>query len=374
MSVDAWIQYRRDLHKIPEIGFEEYETQRYLMRMLNEFGLRPEPVAGTGVRAVLDTRRPGPTLAFRADMDGLLVEEQNKADYVSQHPGKMHACGHDFHMACLLGLADALTQEKDKLCGRVVFFFQPAEEGLHGSQRIIESGALNDPKPDAIIGLHIWDLPVGTIGLKPGALMAAPAFFELTIKGIGGHGAEPFKCKNPITAAAHLISAFDSLANSMTHPLKPLVLSVCSVESGTTTNAIPETATVRGTLRTFDDALMKQVLSILSDTADRICSTFGCSVSFRPSFPHGSVHNNPTLAAWAKQVLQDEFKLVEPTPSMIGEDFSDYAKVAPSLFLWLGGGKCKLHDPQNNPDERAIGYGVAALKKLAEDQLLRKED
>lgn len=374
MSLDAWIQYRRDLHKIPEIGFEEYETQRYIMRMLNAFGLMPEPVAGTGVRAVLDTRRPGPTIAFRADMDGLLVAEQNKTDYVSQHPGKMHACGHDFHMACLLGLADSLMQEKDKLCGRVVFFFQPAEEALHGSKKIIDSGALKDPKPDAIIGLHIWDLPVGTIGLKSGALMAAPAFFEVTIQGQGGHGAEPFKCKNPITAAAHLITAFDSLANSFTHPLKPVVLSTCSVEAGTTTNVIPDTAILRGTLRTFDDELMKHVLTALASTAERICSTFGCTVSFNGKYLHGAVQNHPTLAAWAYEVLKDEFKLVEPTPSMIGEDFSDYAQVAPSLFLWLGGGKCKLHDPQNDPDERAIGYGVAALKKLAEDQLLRKDD
>jgi len=373
MSLDAWIQFRRDLHKIPELGLEEYETQRYLMRKLHEFGLIPEPIAKTGVKAVLDTRRPGPTLAFRADMDGLAVEEQNDVDYKSTHAGKMHACGHDFHMACLLGLADTLTREKENLCGKVVFFFQPAEEALCGSRDVIASGSLNDPKPDAIIGLHVWDLPLGTIGLKAGPLMAAPAFFEVTITGVGGHGAEPFKCKNPITAASQIVSAFDTLANSLTHPTKPLVVSVCSLNAGNASNVIPDTAILRGTVRTFDDELMPQVLSLLSANAERIASAFGCRTEFTTRHFHGAVHNHPALAEWAKKTLGEEFKLVEPTPSMIGEDFSNYAQIAPSLFLWVGASPCKLHDPKNSPNERAISYGVAALTRLAKDKLKREE-
>ncbi len=373
MSQDAWIQFRRDLHKIPELGFEEYETQRYLMRKLCDFGLRPEPIAGTGVKAVLDTRRPGPTLAFRADMDGLAVEEQNDVEYKSQHPGKMHACGHDFHMAAMLGLADTLTRQKENLCGKAVFFFQPAEEVLCGSSGVIESGALTDPKPDAIFGLHVWDLPLGTIGLKSGPLMAAPAFFELTVTGVGGHGAEPFKCKNPITVAAQIVNAFDSLANSLTHPTKPLVISVCSMDAGRASNVIPDTATLRGTVRTFDDEMMPQVLSLLSANAERIASAFGCRTEFTAKHFHGAVHNHPALSEWAKKTLDGEFQLVEPTPSMIGEDFSNYAQVAPSLFLWVGAAPCKLHDPKNNPDERALSYAVSALTRLAEEKLLRKE-
>ena len=372
MSLDAWIQFRRDLHKIPELGFEEYETQRYLMRKLCDFGLRPEPIAGTGVKAVLDTRRPGPTLAFRADMDALAVEEQNDVEYKSQHPGKMHACGHDFHMATLLGLADTLTREKESLCGKVVFFFQPAEEGLWGSKNVMESGALSDPKPDAIFGVHVWDLPLGTVGLKSGPLMAAPSFFELTITGVGGHGAEPFKCKNPITVAAQIVSAFDSLANSFTHPTKPLVVSVCSIEAGHTSNVIPDTAILRGTIRTFDDEMMPQILALLSANAERIASAFGCRAEFSSKPSHGAVQNDPELAAWAKETLGEEFTLVEPTPSMIGEDFSSYSQIAPSLFLWIGASPCKLHDPKNDPHERAIAVGVAALTKLTKAKLARE--
>lgn len=373
MSLDAWIQFRRDLHKIPELGGEEYETQRYLMRKLCDFGLMPEPIAKTGVKAVLDTRRPGPVLAFRADMDGLAVEEQNDVEYKSTHPGRMHACGHDFHMATLLGLADTLTREKEALCGKVVFFFQPAEEALCGSRDVIECGALNDPKPDAIFGLHVWDLPLGTAGLKSGPLMAAPAFFEVKVTGVGGHGAEPFKCKNPITVAAQIVSAFDSLANSFTHPTKPLVVSVCSLEAGHASNVIPDTAVLRGTVRTFDDDLMPQILSLLSANAERIASAFGCQTEFITHHYHGAVRNDADLAQWAKDTLGEEFPLVEPIPSMIGEDFSNYAQVAPSLFLWIGASPCKLHDPKNDPHERAIAVGVAALTKLAKAKLSRDD-
>ena len=334
------------------------------MDHLTALGLVPQAIAGTGVFARLDTGRPGPTLAFRADMDALAITEATGLPFSSRHPGVMHACGHDFHMACLLSLATLLVERRDTLCGSVLFVFQPAEEGEHGSHAVIESKLLSGA--DAIFGLHIWDLPVGAVGIKSGALMASAAFFETQIGGQGGHGAEPHKCKNPIPALAEMVAAYER--NGLTGT-PDCVLSVCAVQAGDAFNVIPSTATLRGTIRTFDDTLTDRILDLLSLRTEQIAKQYGCTAEFHVTTRHAAVKNDPALAAWATETLAPHFTTLTPIPSTVAEDFSDYHTVAPSLFLWVGGGEIKLHDPHFSPHEDALLTAIGVLLTLAENKL-----
>lgn len=361
-----WLQFRHDLHQIPELAWQEKETQAYLLKKLTALRLSPRPLAQTGVFARLETGRPGPTLAFRADMDALAVTEATGLPFSSRHPGRMHACGHDFHMACLLSLATLLTERRDTLCGTVCFLFQPAEEGGFGAQAVVESGVLEGA--DAIFGLHIWDLPLGAIGIKPGVLMASAAFFETRITGVAGHGAEPHKCKNPIPALAEMVTSYMNTGLTGT---PESVLSVCSVGAGESGNVIPAEAWLRGTIRTFDEALTDRIVSTLTERTAQVAARHGCTAAFRVTIRHAAVNNDPALAAWARDVLSPKFQTLLPAPSTIGEDFSCYQALAPSLFLWVGGGPCKLHDPHFSPNEDALLTALGALYTIAKEKLGR---
>src|SRR5690606_32170758 len=267
---------RRDLHRHPEIAFEEHRTMDVVERRLREIGLEPRTgVGGTGVVAVMDTGRPGPTVLARADMDALPVPEEKSVEYRSTTPEKMHACGHDGHTAVLLSVAEALFGRRDELAGRVVFVFQPAEEIVRGARAMLDDGALEGVKVDHVIGLHLSSNdPVGTVAVRAGPAMAATDSFRLVVKGKGGHAAYPHDCIDPIVAASQVVTALQTLVSRETEPADQSVVSITSFHAGTAYNIIPEEVELKGTLRTFDAGTRERLSARVLEVADSVCRTY----------------------------------------------------------------------------------------------------
>ena len=253
---------RRDFHQHPEIGFQEVRTASIVARELRELGLEVSTgIAETGVVAMLEGERPGPTALLRFDMDALPVTEETGAEYASLTPGVMHACGHDGHTAIGLTVARLLHAHRDELAGTVKLVFQPAEEGLGGAKRMVAEGVLANPRPDLSLALHLWnDKPFGWIGVTPGPAMAASGRFQITITGSGGHGAAPHLTHDPVVAAAQIITALQTIVSRNVRPLDSAVVSVTAIEAGDAFNVIPSTAVLKGTFRTYRpevEALLK---------------------------------------------------------------------------------------------------------------------
>ncbi|MGC8488237.1 MAG: M20 metallopeptidase family protein, partial [Clostridia bacterium] len=246
---DDLIRWRRDLHQIPELGFEEQETSRYLRDALETMGLDVEVHARTGLVAEIAGRGSGPRLALRADMDGLPLQEESGESFASRHEGRMHACGHDIHMAVLLGTAARLLKERD-FPGTVRLLFQPSEERREsGARAFIDEGLLKDI--DGIIGLHVWSpLPVGTVGMRPGPMMAAADGFTITVRGRGGHGSEPETAKDAVLIGSQIVVNLQQVVSRRVTPLEPCVVSVGTFQAGTASNIIAESARISGTVRT----------------------------------------------------------------------------------------------------------------------------
>ncbi|HEY3243832.1 MAG TPA: M20 family metallopeptidase, partial [Phycisphaerae bacterium] len=255
---DRLISIRHDLHAHPELAFEEKRTSAKVVEELRKLpGLKLETgLAGTGVVATLNAEKPGPCVALRADMDCLPVLEQNEFDYVSKHPGRMHACGHDGHTTCLLGAAMVLAQHADELPGRVKFVFQPAEEGGGGGGIMVQQGILDDV--DAAFALHGWpEAKVGTIACGAGPSLAATAEFDVLIRGKQAHAAYPQNSRDPIVTAGHIITAVQSIVARNTSPLDAVVVSICKMEAGTAYNIIPEEARLAGTIRCYSTEIQQ---------------------------------------------------------------------------------------------------------------------
>ena len=251
------IRIRRRIHQHPELAFEEHQTARMVCATLRSLGLEPEcGVAGTGVVALLKGAAPGRTVLLRADMDALPIHEQVDLPYRSQVPNRMHACGHDGHVAGLLGAAMVLGDLRSRLKGQVKLVFQPAEESGGGAARMIEQGILDNPAVDAAFGCHLWGrLPEGQVQVRPGPMMAAPDLFRFRIQGVGGHGSAPHLAVDPILLGVQAISFMQAIVSRRIDPVEPAVLSICSLHAGDSENVIPEFLEAGGTVRTFDDAL-----------------------------------------------------------------------------------------------------------------------
>jgi amidohydrolase len=274
---DQLIRWRRDFHRHPELGFEEVRTAHVIATYLQELGLEVQTGVGqTGVVATLGGGEPGPTLLLRFDMDALPIDEENDLPFASDYPGRMHACGHDGHMAIGLGVATILARRQAALPGRLKFVFQPAEEGLGGAIAMIADGVLDNPRPDLALALHLWNhMPYGQVRVTPGPAMAASSVFTLTVQGKGGHGAAPHKANDPVLAAAHIVAALQSIVSRNIDPLNSVVVTIGEFSAGTTFNVIPETAVLKGTVRSYDSDTHRLIYRRILEMAKNMSTAFG---------------------------------------------------------------------------------------------------
>lgn len=366
------VSVRRELHKIPELSFCEYKTAAFVSEYLESLGLScRKEVAGTGVVAFLDAGKKN-TLLLRADMDALPIEEQEN-EFSSTHSGVMHACGHDAHMAALLATAKCMANAKEHLKANILFVFQPGEETDGGALPMIETGILDEFHVTCAAGLHVMnDIEAGKIRVKEGALMAAPDDFDLEIKGKGGHGAYPEKCVDPIAVAAKIILEFRALSEKQE---KTNVISTCAVCAGNTYNVFPDTATLKGTVRMFDDAIRKALPKQMEEIISMACAEAGATYRFQYNFRYPPLVNDEkmaeALAIAAEKVLGEENVIRGGEPSMAGEDFAYFAKRVPSVFFHLGTGSKKsgiempLHSSDFKIDESALKVAVETYLSLA---------
>lgn len=343
-EAEPWIiDARRRLHAIPEPGFKEYKTSAFIADKLGETGLAVQTgVAGTGLVARLVTGRPGPVVMFRADMDGLPIQEETGLPFASVHDGYCHACGHDCHSAMLLGAAKILDTLSGYLAGEIRFVFQPAEESPGGAEPMIRAGVMDNPKVDYCFGQHVAaGLPAGTIGVKAGKLMASPAFFYITIHGRGGHGAMPHECVDALEIGTQVVGALQRVVSRQADPLEPTVLSVGSFHAGTAENAIAGTAKITGTIRTFSKQWADTWEHRLNTVVDGICRAMGATYELSISGSYPPLINDPEAVAIAKAAAEKIVPaghVVEPEPAMAGEDMSFYLERAKGAFVFLGTG------------------------------------
>ena len=373
-------EIRRTLHAYPEPGFEEVQTAQLIVDKLSGLGLEiATGIAGTGVVATLEGARPGKTVLVRADMDALPVTEETGAPYASRREGFMHACGHDGHVAILIGLARLLAAKRDRIAGTIKFVFQPAEEGPGGAQPMIAAGVLDHPKVDAALGFHLWNnLPVGQIGVRPGAIMAATDEIEIAVKGKGGHGAKPHLSVDAVVVAAHVVTGLQSIVSRMVNPLEPAVITIGTIHGGFRHNIIAPEVRMTGTVRTYDPALREQMPDRIERVVQGVCQALGatCSVSFNPVYP--ATLNDPAMTDLVRQaaakVVGDD-QVIDCEPSMGGEDMSYFLSAVPGCYFFLGSANPErgLDQPHHSPlfdfDESAMPIGVQVLQQAVFDYL-----
>jgi amidohydrolase len=365
------VAWRRDFHRHPEVAFQEARTSAVIREFLEGLGLPVRSAGGTGLVAVLEGMPGGKTVALRADMDALPVQEEGEKEYRSLNRGVAHACGHDGHMAMMMAAAKVLTGRKSDFSGRVVFLFQPAEERPPGgAKRMVEEGALEGV--DAVFGLHLWQqFPTGMIGVIKGPMLAQADNFSLTVKGKGGHGAMPHTAVDPILAAAQIIVNSQSIVSRNVDPLKPCVVTFGTINGGTTHNIIPAEVTMSGTLRTFDSAVQVLAERRLREIAEETAKAFGasCLVEYVTGYP--AVVNDAAMVDFASGVAQrvlGERCLWPFDPVMGGEDFAYYLQKVPGAFIFLGAGdglEFPHHHPAFDIDEKALPLGALLLTSLA---------
>ena len=377
----AW---RRDLHAHPELGFAEHRTAGMVAQVLRELGCEVRTGLGqTGVAGLLRGGLPGPTVMLRADMDALPIQEISDAPYVSTAPGAMHACGHDGHVAMALGAATLLAQHAPEMPGQVLLLFQPAEECMDGARSMIRDGALDNPRPAAAFGLHLWNtMPVGRVAVQSGPIMAAADILHITIHGRGGHGALPHEAVDAIAASGQVLSALQTIVSRNVNPQETAVLTIGMVHGGTAFNVIAETVEMEGTIRTFSPTVRETVLTRLRVLLDGVTAGMGARYELSVEESCSAVINDPTIAEIARQVavqIVGATNVVWQPPSMTSEDFSEFAQRVPACYLLLGSGNPALglaaphHNPRFDFDEDVLPIGAAllaasALKYLQEQQ------
>jgi len=358
----------------------EYQTSAYVAKQLTTLGLEVcTDIAGTGIKAVLHTGRPGPTLMYRADMDGLPVQEQTGLAWASTHPGMMHACGHDAHMAMALGTATLLSSISDHLLGNMVFVFQPAEEGPGGAQPMIRAGVLDDPEVDEAFAFHLWpDLPLGVIGIRSGPLMAAMSRFQITILGRGGHAAMPHLCVDALDVGVQVVNALQRMVSRQISPLQPAVLTVASFQAGSTFNVIPDQAQLAGTTRTFDRETWASWAGRIEQIVSGVCNSMGAEYKLDFTSGFSPLVNDSGVAERmfraAENVVPPE-QIQAPEQTMGGEDMSFFLEKVPGCYVFLGiqdSRKAALHSPCFDFDESILSQGVELASNYAFQILGRK--
>ena len=368
----AW---RHDLHAHPETAFREHRTSERVAELLAAFGMDVHRgLAGTGVVGTLRRGGGGKAIALRADLDGLPVQETTGLPYQSRVPNAMHACGHDGHMAMLLGAARDLA-ERGRFDGTVHFVFQPAEENEAGGRVMVEEGLFDRFPAEAVFGLHNWPgLDAGRFAVRPGPVMAALDLFEVKLHGRGAHGAMPHLAIDPVVAAAEMIGAFQTIVSRNVSPVEAAVVSVTQVQGGDTWNVIPEEVRLRGGARHFRPDVGRVVEEGVRRIAAGVASAFGATVEidYRPRYP--ATVNEPVATAIAARVAEDvvgrERMLPDLPPSMASEDFAFMLQARPGCYVWLGNGPADggraLHSPRYDFNDAVLPVGAAYWVRLVE--------
>lgn len=334
------IGMRRRLHRIPEVGFKEFKTQRLIMEALEEIGI-PYTTERTWVIGLIEGQHPGETVAIRADMDALPLLEPEGCSFRSEHEGMMHACGHDAHVAMALGAAKILNSMRDQLYGNVKLLFQPAEETDGGADPMVQAGAMENPHVDRVYGLHVMPhLPVGKVETRAGTLNASTDTVKLTIRGKAGHGAYPEQGSDAIVCAAQVVTALQSIVARNVSPLQSAVLTIGVIEGGTAQNIICEEVRMRGTLRTANGELRARMKQRIGDIVRNVSAAMGCTADVEILSGYAALVNNDHEADRVKRVagrlFGTENVLDKPAPSMGGEDFSFFSDCAPGAFFHIG--------------------------------------
>ncbi len=363
---DLIIKMRRDLHRIPETAYTEKKTSAYVADYLNKLELEVQTgIAQYGVVGLMKTDRPGPTLMFRADMDALPLKEDTGLHFASEHEGAMHACGHDAHMAMVLGTATVFNKIKNELKGNIKFLFQPAEEGPGGAKPMIEAGVMENPKVDYSIGCHVWpDIPEGTIGVRPGPFMAAMDRFDIKIKGSGGHGAMPHLCVDSLEVGTQVVSALQRIVSRHMDPLEPTVVTVGTFHAGTAFNIIPDEAELSGTTRTFNADTWDTWESRLEKVVRGVCESMGVDFELKYSQGYPVTINDESAAEIVRRCAEKvvgEDRFVVPQKTMGGEDFAFYLQKSKGCFFALGVGRegaVPVHNPNFDFNEDVLLLGV----------------
>ncbi len=371
------VAWRRLLHQRPELGFQEKITASMIAKKLTEWKIpHQNGIAETGIVAILEGNRPGKVLAIRADMDALPIQEVNEVPYRSQHDGKMHACGHDGHVTIALGTAYHLSRHRD-FAGTVKIIFQPAEEGPGGANPMIEAGVLKNPDVDAIVGLHLWNqLPLGKVGVRAGALMAAVETFEVTIRGKGGHGAIPQQTVDSIVVAAQVVNALQTIVSRNIDPIESAVVTVGEFQAGTACNVIADSARLSGTVRYFNPSYAGFFEQRLNQLIAGICQAHGATYVLNYESLYPPVINDGAIAdlvrSVAESVIESPLGVVPNCQTMGGEDMSYFLQAVPGCYFFLGSANAEkgLNFPHHHPrfdfDESALGMGVEMFVRCVE--------
>jgi amidohydrolase len=372
---------RRRLHANPELGFQEYETSRFVADRLRDLGLEVQTgVAKTGVVALIHGGRAGKTVMLRADMDALPIDELNDVDYRSQTAGVMHACGHDGHTAILLNAARILVERREQFAGTIKLVFQPCEESYPGGAiTMIDEGVLESPRVDAAFGLHLsQDTPLGIVATRPGPCMAAADMITIEVTGVGGHGASPHLCVDPVLVAAHITVALQSLVSREVKPTEPAVVTVASIHAGAASNIIPQTCTLVGTVRTFDKDLRAYLARRVGEVAAGVAQAMRAEVAYRYDWGNPPLVNDPAMTELvldvARKVVGAEQVIIDE-PIMGAEDFSSFLESVPGCFFFVGtrneerGLIWGHHHPRFDVDEAALPTAVNLMVAVAERYL-----
>lgn len=371
------INTRRDLHKIPEIGYTEEKTSVYVADYLSRLGMDVQTgIAQFGVVGLLATDKPGPTLMIRADMDALPLKEETGLAFASTHEGVMHACGHDAHMAMALGAATVLARIKKDLKGTIKFVFQPAEEGPGGAKPMIDAGVMENPKVDYAIGCHLWpEITEGTIGVRTGPFLAAMDRFDLKIIGKGGHGAMPHLCIDALEVGTQVVNALQRISSRHLNPLEPAVVTVGSFHAGTAFNIIPGEAEMSGTTRTFNLDIWDTWEQRLEKVIGGVCESMNAEFELKFAKGYPPTINDESISEVVRRCAANVVgreRVVRPDQSMGGEDMSYFLQKSKGCFFALGVGRegyASVHNPKFNFNEEVLPLGVethcrAALELL----------
>ncbi|GBF49173.1 metal-dependentamidase/aminoacylase/ carboxypeptidase [Leptospira ryugenii] len=372
------VQYRRTIHKTPELKYEEEKTAAFVTKHLSSlnFGFE-DKIAETGVVCLVDSGNPGPTVMVRADMDALPIFEETKHEYKSQIDGKMHACGHDGHTSILMKLASDLKTHLQAIVpkGRVLLCFQPAEEGGSGANRMIEAGILEKYHVDACFALHLWNhIDIGKVGVVDGTMMASVDEFVIRVQGRSGHGALPQHTVDPILVGSHLVTALQSIVSRNVDPLEPCVVTVGSFHAGNAFNVIPESAELKGTVRTYSKEVYNLFPERLESLVRSVAKGFGADIDFKYTRIDKPTINDPEMANIVRQaarnVLGSDCLTEENTRTMGGEDFSAFLMARPGCYFFIGSRNEKkgLIHPHHSSffdfDEDAMPVGLAVMKEV----------
>lgn len=373
---DQLIEWRRDFHRHPELGFREVRTSGIVAKHLSDLGMEVQTGIGqTGVIGILDGARPGPIVLLRFDMDALPIQEENQTDYVSQNPGVMHACGHDAHTSIGLGIAQMMSKHRNEISGTIKFVFQPAEEGEGGALAMIKDGALEGPKPEAALGLHVWNSArTGLALVGSGGVMAAADIFTIKVQGRGGHAAQPHLCVDAVLIAAEIVTALQTIVARNVNPRQTAVVTVGMLHAGTAFNITADTAEMTGTIRTFDPAAHELIVQRVKEIVEGTAKALGGSASIEIKTISSATVNDDRIASLVRDTAIDVLGSDNVTAdqfTMGAEDMSEFLNRVPGCFFFIGsaneqkGFTAPHHNPKFDIDEDVLPMGAAVLATAA---------